>query len=210
MAILSAVVLSVMIYGAQRLFWTDLPRDTSTGGGPTTSGAAARSPLTADERAALDAQVAGYLDEIRPVPFAVASFRSNLEAVAERLWNERTYGPESARAVASAFRLYAASLLVSPEGTSQQVIKDALPWLRRSLQLEAGFEDQGELEAAHRFLMDVVLKQPAQVEMEALLGHQVRIALIEASQAEVDARVEEALEMITTIMRQRESSQQER
>lgn len=210
LALLSAVVLSVVIYGAQRLFWADLPRDTTTDADPAASGVAARSPLTGEERAALDAQMAGYLDEIRPVPFAVASYRSNLEAMAEHLWNERTYGPESARTVASAFRLYAASLLVSPEGTSQQGINDALPWLRRSLQLEAGFEDQRELEAAHRFLLDVVLKQSAQVEMKALLGHQVRIALIEASQAEVDARAEEALEMITAIMRQRQSSQQDR
>jgi hypothetical protein len=216
--LLAAGVLAIVIFGAQWLPLADLSRSEPTGspmaaqggeGAPATSGAGApRSPLTADETAALDEQIAGYSDQIRPVPLAVAGLQSDLEAVAERLWNERTYGPESARTVASAFRLYAACLLVSPEGTSQRGIQNALPWLRRSLQLEAGFEDRAELEAAHRFFMDMAVRQPAQVEMRVMLGHQIRIALIEASQAEVDAQVEAALELITTIMQQRQSSQQ--
>jgi hypothetical protein len=219
-ASLTAVVVAVVIFGTQWSPLADLTRGNTAGsptaarGGDEASGTpgvqASRVPLTADESAALAEQIAGYSDRIRPLPLAVAGLQSELAALAERLWNERTYGPESARAVASAFRLYAASLLVSPEGTSQRGIQDALPWLRRSLQLEAGFEDRAELEAAHGFFMDMAVRQPDQVEMRVLLGHQVRIAMIEASQAEVDAQVEAALEVITTLMQQRESSQEER
>jgi hypothetical protein len=183
-----------------------LPRVLSRGARGTDAAVApvnARATVPAAELAALEERIAGYRDQIRDLPFAASAFESELKPVAERLWSERTVGPDAARAVATTYRLYAASILMSPTGTTLAGLQSAAPWVRRAIELYPGFADRAELEEASRFLMDLLIRQPAQIEMKELLSREIRIAMVEAEQAEVDRQVETAFGMIKELMEQR-------
>jgi hypothetical protein len=92
---------------------------------------------------------------------------------------------------------------MSPTGTTLAGLQSAAPWVRRAIELYPGFADRTELEEASRFLMDLLIRQPAQIEMKELLSREIRIAMVEAEQAEVDRQVETAFGMIKELMEQR-------
>jgi hypothetical protein len=128
------------------------------------------------------------------------ALQPKLKALAERLWAEGSRGPVDARSAAIAYRLCAASILMSPPSGSYLEIRSAAPWIRRSLETYSDFADQRELSAANDFFLQMLISQPPGTAMQQLLEQEFRVGMVEASQADVNGQVELAIKLLKEIM----------
>lgn len=156
-------------------------------------------PLSANDLAAIDNDLAGYAAQVRKRPMAAAALQPKLKTIAERFWADGRSEPAVARSAAISYRLYAASILAAPSDGSLLGPRNATPWIRRSLQTYSSFVDQRELEAANEFFLALLIKQPPSADMKQLLQHQFRVGTVEAPQVEVDQEVERAIGILKKI-----------
>jgi hypothetical protein len=200
----TALLIVVVIAAVALAAWPRLPLPgPGVVCGDATQGSDSLEPPSSIELAEWEELLDSCREQISELPFAAASYGPNLQRIAEHFWSERGADPEAARTVAIAYRLYAASIFFSPTGSTLPEIRRASQWVRRALELDAGFQDRRELEEANRFLMDILINQRSEVDLKALLTHQVRVAMVEASQADVDQKVEMGLEGVEQMIRQR-------
>lgn len=83
-------------------------------------------------------------------------------------------------------------------------VKSALPWLSKSIKLDETSEpkskDFQEVKSAQQFFISVADGKLAQFEVSVMLKHQFRLAMPEASEADVQEKVEQAVGWIKELV----------
>jgi hypothetical protein len=151
-------------------------------------------PLTSDEIAAIRAQALTLAAQIRTDfgPGAISAFRANIEPIANRVWADPRFAQEAPQASGQICRLYAATLLLDrpADGDVLRVVKSALPWLRKAVQLGDEGNDRHELVRSVAFLEQVASGQIATVDLSMMLRHLFRVAMPGAAPAEIEKHVQ--------------------
>lgn len=142
-----------------------------------------------------------YAMQVRKNPFVAVTEKENLRTFAQRLSENKQFENELPRSAAIIYRLYAASLLLT-QSQSISIIdqtKQSLPWLQKSLELYPGFEDIKELKDSKSFFNEMVTGHMKDVEARIYIRHNIRVAMIEATEEEVNNMAEQMLETIIAI-----------
>ncbi len=110
--------------------------------------------------------------------------------LAEQAASNSEYERQAPREAAIAYRLYAAYLLLQPSGQSiRSRCKDALPWVKRTLETYEAIGDAEQLKASQRLLTDIADGKTAKVEPPDIFRHFLRVAMVEASDERVAEEV---------------------
>lgn len=101
--------------------------------------------------------------------------------------------------------LYAATLLLTrPSDDLIGQVKGALPWLSKSIKLDETSEprskDLPEVKSAQQFFVSVADGKIAQVEASVVFKHRFRLAMPEASEADVQEKVEQAVGLLKELV----------
>ena len=142
-----------------------------------------------------------YVMQIREDPFIAVSEKENLRTLAERLSENRPYENELPRSAAIIYRLYAASLLLTESPSLIDQTKQSLPWLQKSLELYPGFKDTKDLIDSKSFFNALVTGQIKDVDAGIYIRHNIRVAMIEASEEEVNSMADQMLEKLIATMK---------
>ena len=132
-------------------------------------------------------------------PFIAVTEKENLRTFAQRLSENKQFENELPRSAAIIYRLYASSLLLTQSQSLIDQTKQSLPWLQKSLELYPGFEDIKELKDSKSFFNEMVTGQMKDVDAGIYIRHNIRVAMIEATEEEVNVMAEQILENIIAI-----------
>jgi hypothetical protein len=159
-------------------------------------------PLTASDLSSVKDQAAFYSAKLRELPFGAAAYKDDLQALAENLQADPRYSRVTPAAVATVFRLYSAALIMTPAGGNALApIRTGLPWLLRSTELYEDFQDRAALKTTQDFFIKLLDGTTPSVDASVFIGHQIRVAMIEATDDEVEKKVQEAIKTLTPMLK---------
>jgi TIR domain len=160
------------------------------------------SPLTDGDISSINDQAGLYSSKIRDLPFGAAAYKDDLQALAERLQSDPRYSKQIPAAVATVYRLYSAALIMTPSaGNPLTPIRNGLPWLQRSTELYPDFKDKAALKTSQDFFIKLLEGTTPSVDASVFIGHQIRVAMIEATDDEVQRRAQEAIKTLTPMLK---------
>ena len=163
------------------------------------AGSPAAQPLLEGDLGLVRRIARSYQEKIAHLPEASASYREQLLAAAEKFAADPVYARQAPRETAIVFRLYAASILFSPNGSAKAELRRSLAWLRRAMDIYADFKDARELIAAMGFL--TIAEGPGtEADLETFLRHSFRVALIEETETQVEMHTRRAMETVTKML----------
>jgi len=155
--------------------------------------------LKSDDLKTLEKTADEYAMQICKNPFIAVTEKENLRTFAQRLSENKQFENELPRSAAIIYRLYAASLLLTQSQSIIDQTQQSLPWLQKSLELYTGFEDIKELKDSKNFFNEMVTRQMKDVDAGIYIRHNIRVAMIEATEEEVNIMAEQILEKIIAI-----------
>jgi hypothetical protein len=161
------------------------------------AGSAAREMSALD---AVPATLADYAKKIAQLPVAASVYERDLKAIVDLIRESPEFEREHPRDSATAYRLYAASLLFGP--VKQHPLKTldlAYPWVREALRFQGAFRDQNDLREAGEFFRSLLVESPPDVLMADLLRREFRVAMLEASAVDVSKWVDQTMSFAMAI-----------
>lgn len=159
--------------------------------------------LPSEEAKQVKAKGAYYAGQIRCLPMLASVYTAELTSLAEQLWADPRYTTQMPQQTALIYRLYAATILLSPLDDKTEPIslaRNALPWLRKALELDEHIKDYSELRAAEQFLTAMAGGKVASVDLQTKVRHDFRVAMPEAKAEEVEKQVQERVRILKIIL----------
>lgn len=157
------------------------------------SGDLESSDLTAMEKTAEE-----YAVQVIKNPFLVVSQKDSLKSLAQKIEGNRKIENKLPRSAAIFYRLYAASILITQSESLIDQIQKSLPWLQKSLGLYTGFKDTKELKVSEKFFNDLVTGQIKDIDAEIFFRHNIRVAMIDATEEEVNIMAKQMVKNLIT------------
>lgn len=157
-----------------------------------------------DDEESLEEIAREYAARFMDLPFAAAAFKEDLRRIVEKLEHEGRGAERDRAAIATLLRLYSAAVIMTPAGNDVTApIREGLPWLRKALATYAGFAGSTALVKSQQFFAGVLEGQYSSVELEIFIGHQLRVAIVEASEEEIASRTQEAMATIAPMLKRK-------
>jgi hypothetical protein len=175
-------------------FFPPIPSPTPNGPEPVTT-----TPNTVFE-GSFNVKVESILEKIKGLPFAAAAYSTEIRSLVEMIESDKVDKNCLHKSSAIAYRLYAGSILMSPEGSQPTSIRSALPWLQKAMELFPSFIDRIELKEANKYFTDLLLEHKKNTILDEFIQHQMRIVMVEAKQADVDSATKQAMTTISEML----------
>jgi hypothetical protein len=156
--------------------------------------------LTSGDFSAVEDTAAEYASEVKKVPFLAVIKKDKLQEFAQRLQGNNQFEKRVPRSVAIIYRLYAAALLLSKSENIMTPTRQCVPWLQRSIELFTDFKDKKELQASQVFLNGILIGQAESVSAEIFMHHCFRVAMVDATEEEVNILSEQAIENLNRVI----------
>lgn len=126
----------------------------------------------------------------RKMPFALPAKKGELKQLSQQVAANPDYERQAPREAAIIYRLMAAAYLSRADLNFGSAARDASPWLTRAIQVDPNVKDLVELQAAQRFLSEMVTgKSGESVEARKFFGHVFRIAMVEATSEQIQSQI---------------------
>lgn len=189
----AAVLVGILVphgHSDQQASGTSIP----AGPAPATSSAVAIAPftpsVTSDDVAKLSARAMMLSFECRKGLFDLVMKGPELKLVAEQAASDRRYEEDAPEAMSAAYRLYAASLIVTATGEPVLAdLKQSLTWLRRAMGACRDASEGAQLLENEKYLSGLAEAQRPLPEKREFLRHVLGIAMVGANAADIDERI---------------------
>jgi hypothetical protein len=135
----------------------------------------------------------------------LAAFQKEaLKGFAQRLQENNIFENKLPRAVSIVYRLYSAAILLTQSNDLIDQTQQGMPWLKKSLELNAGFKDIKELQNVNNFFVELLTGQIKNIDLEIFVRHNIRVAMIEATEEEVTTAAQQIVKEVIKIKGKKE------
>ena len=142
---------------------------------------------------------AEYERKIKSLPSAAAAYKEKLRLLIDKFDSDPSYEIQAPEQVATIYRLYAATFIFGPDPANISVFKSCVIYLEKALTYKNNFSDVAQLRNAISFFNEIASGKIAKVNLEIALNHNFRIAMINASDQEVQNQVQVNLTIIKSM-----------
>jgi hypothetical protein len=145
-----------------------------------------------------------YASLIRKNPMLAAFQKEALKGFAQRLQENNIFENKLPRAVSIVYRLYSAAIFLTQSNDLIDQTQQGMPWLKKSLELNAGFKDIKELQNVNNFFVELLTGQIKNIDLEIFVRHNIRVAMIEATEEEVTTAAQQIVKEVIKIKGKKE------
>ena len=143
-------------------------------------------PVPTEELASFRSEVTAMAQECCSDTTVLGGLDDKFKRLAEQAASNVSYERQAPRQAAIAYRLYAAHLLIQPNGRPKQSkIRDAMPWLDRAVKVDKTVGDFEDFKASTAFFSQFLQGEAEQAGTEEYVSHLMRVSMVEATREQV-------------------------